>query len=79
MIDIDDTNPVKDIQKLDIAIPILTMSLWRDVKEIASLQPDIYLIKPLVLKYYLDQELQSFAFVSVFDDDQMIRESQVDL
>lgn len=79
LIDIDDTNPSKDMQKLDIAIPILTMSLWRDVKEIASLRPDDYLNKPLELKHYAEQELQSFAFVSVFDDDEVIRESQLDL
>ncbi len=79
LIDVDDTNATKDIQQLDIAIPILTMSLWRDVKEIASLQPDVYLIKPLVLKYYPDQELQSFVFVSVFDWDEMVKESHIDL
>jgi hypothetical protein len=67
LIDVDDTNATKDIQQLDIAIPILTMSLWRDVKEIASLEPDRYLTQSLKLKYYPDQELQSFVFVNVFD------------
>lgn len=78
LIDVDDTNPSKDIQKLDIAIPILTMSLRRDVKEIASLYPDHY-CNPVIMNTYPEQELASFSFVSVFDDDATIKESQVDL
>lgn len=78
LIDIDDTNPTKDIVQLDIAIPILTMSLRRDVKEIASLHPEQY-FKPVTIRIYPEQELQSFSFVSVFDGDEMVKESQVDL
>jgi hypothetical protein len=55
------------------------MGLWRDIKEIASLRPGDYLNQPLQLKHYDEQELQSFAFVSVFDADEIIRESQLDL
>ncbi len=78
LIDVDDMNPHKDISKLDIAIPIMTNSLWRDTKEIGSITPESYLTQKMQMKHYPESELHTFSFVSVFENDATVKESIVD-
>jgi len=78
LIDIDDTNPNKDLEKFDISIPIMSNNLRRDTKDIASIQPEDYLKIKLRLNIYPEHELHTFSFVSVFDDDTTIKETLVD-
>jgi hypothetical protein len=56
----------------------MTMSLRRDPREIPLISPASYLPNKLSFAIYPEQELHNFSFVSVFDRDITVKETEVD-
>ncbi len=68
IIEVDSDNANKDIDKLDIQIPILTSRIYREYKNLEEI--DVYAMKvdPLTLNEYTEEELKQIIFRDIDDN-----------
>lgn len=65
IIEIDNENKKKDIEKLDIEIPILSPRIYREYKQLEELEPASFGIKKLVYKQFTDEEKREIIFKDI--------------
>ncbi len=62
VIEIDKENTKKDIDKLDIEIPILSPRIYREYKNLSELNPAKFTFKKLKIKAFSEQEQKEIVF-----------------
>ncbi len=62
VIEIDKQNTKKDIEKLDIHIPILTPRIYREYKNLINLNLDKFEFKPVTYKQFSEEEQRKIVF-----------------
>jgi len=68
VIEIDHDNPKKDIQKLDIELPILTPRIQREYKDLASLNVADFQHGKLKVKVFSEKEQREIVFKHVVEE-----------
>ena len=68
VIEVDQENPKKDIDKLDIEIPILTPRIQREYKNISELDVSKFKHKRIRIKKFSEEEKREITFKAVVDD-----------
>jgi type III restriction enzyme len=68
VITIDDDDKTKDIEKLDIEIPVLTPRITREYKNFSQLDPSKFQFKPVELKQFSEQETKEIIFRDIVND-----------
>jgi len=68
VIEIDKENPQKDIEKLDIEIPILSPRIYREYKNLSELKPEQFEFQTVLYKEYSDEELREIVFKDIAED-----------
>jgi len=68
VIEIDNTNPKKDIKKLDIELPILTPRIQREYKNLSDLNPSSFKTSKIEIKQFNEQEQREIVFKHVVDN-----------
>lgn len=68
VIEVDHNNTKKDIQKLDIELPILTPRIQREYKDLASLDVAIFQHQRLPVKKFSEQEQREIVFKHVVEE-----------
>jgi len=69
VIEIDHANPKKDINKLDIELPILTPRIQREYKSLSDLNPSAFKATKLEIKQFNEQEQREIVFKHVVKDE----------
>ncbi len=67
IIEVENDNPQKDIEKLDIEIPILTPRIYREFKNLSELKPTEFGNKKIQLKEFSESEKREIVFREVID------------
>lgn len=62
VIEVDKENKKKDIDKLDIEIPVLTPRIYREYKNLSDLDINSFKNKPIKLKEFTDEEKKDIVF-----------------
>ena len=65
MIEVDQGNPHKDIDALDIAMPLLTPRLYREYNHLAALDASKVAFKPVIYQQFSDEEQRKIVFRDV--------------
>ena len=65
IVEIDADNDKKDLDKLDIPVPILSPRIHRDYKNLEDIQVDAMSIKPVTLKQFSQNELKEIVFTDI--------------
>jgi len=65
IVEIDDDNDKKDLDKLDIPIPVLTPRIHRDYKNLEDIQVDDMSVTPVPLKQFSENELKEIVFTDI--------------
>ena len=65
IVEIDSDNPKKDLDKLDIPIPMLSPRIHRDYKNLEDIQVDAMHITPVPLKQFSENELKEIVFTDI--------------
>ncbi len=65
IIEIDRKNVSKDLDKLDIVIPILAPKLYREYSNLEQLNPADFKIKPIPLIEYLEKDVREIVFIDM--------------
>jgi type III restriction enzyme len=68
VIEVDKENAKKDLEKLDIEIPILTPRIQREWKNLSELNPSTFDNKRFEIKEYSDKEKREIVFRDITDD-----------
>jgi type III restriction enzyme len=68
VITIDDEDKSKDIEKLDIEIPVLTPRITREYKNFSQLDPAKFQFKPVAIKQFSEQETKEIIFRDIVND-----------
>ena len=67
IVQVDTENPDKDLDALDIEVPILTPRLQREYKRISDLDPAKILDQPMILQEYSEADLRRIRFQYIED------------
>ncbi len=67
LVQVDTENPDKDLDALDIEVPILTPRFAREYKRISDLDPAKILQQPVMLQQYSDEDLRKIRFEYIVD------------
>jgi type III restriction enzyme len=67
IIEIDTTDPYKDLDALDIALPILTPRIQREYRNLEAVDVEAMRFAPLTLKNYPPDELKTIVFKDIDD------------
>lgn len=67
LVQVDSENPDKNLDALDIEVPILTPRLAREYKRIADLDPAAILSQPMMLHEYSEADLRKIRFEYIVD------------
>lgn len=70
VVEIDRENMKKDIEKLDIEIPVLTPRIYREYKNLSELDITSFTHKKLPLKEFTDQEKREIIFKDIASGEQ---------
>jgi type III restriction enzyme len=62
IVEVDNENMKKDVEKLDIKIPILTPRICREYKNLSNLNLDIFGHKKILIKEFNEQEKKEIVF-----------------
>src|SRR3989338_7075688 len=62
VVEVDRENPKKDIEKLDIEIPVLTPRIYREYKNLSGLNIATFTHKKLQIKQFTDEEKREIVF-----------------
>ncbi len=65
VVEVDSENVKKDLDKLDIEIPILTPSIYREYKNVSELDVSIADYKPVTYKQYSAEEQREIVFKDI--------------
>ena len=68
VIEVDKENPNKDIEKLDIEIPVMTPRIQREYKNLANLDVSKFGNKKVTVKKFSEQEKREIVFKDVVDE-----------
>jgi type III restriction enzyme len=67
VVEIDKENPKKDIEKLDIEIPVMTPRIQREYKNLAELDVSNFGNKKVEIKVFSEQEKREIVFKEIID------------
>ena len=70
VIGIDEDDKTKDIEKLDIEIPVLTPRIAREYKNLSELNLSDFEFKPVQLKQYSEEEKKEIIFRDIITDEE---------
>jgi type III restriction enzyme len=70
VIGIDEDDKTKDLEKLDIEIPVLTPRITREYKNLSELNLADFEFKPVKLKQYTDEEKKEIIFRDIITDEE---------
>ena len=65
IVEIDSDNEKKDLDKLDIPIPVLSPRIHRDYKNLEDIQVDAMNVAPVPLKQFSENELKEIVFTDI--------------
>jgi len=65
IVEIDNDNEKKDLDKLDIPVPVLSPRIHRDYKNMEDIQVDAMNINPITLKQFSGNELKEIVFTDI--------------
>lgn len=65
IVEIDADNDKKDLDKLDIPVPVLSPRIHRDYKNLEDIQVDAMTITPVTLKQFSEKELKEIVFTDI--------------
>ena len=65
IVEIDNDNDKKDLDKLDIPLPVLSPRIHREYKNLEDIQVDAMNIKPVALKQFSENELKEIVFTDI--------------
>jgi type III restriction enzyme len=65
IIEIDNENTKKDIDKLDIEIPVLSPRIYREYKRLEELDPSAFKTKKIEYKQFTDEEKREIVFKDI--------------
>lgn len=68
VIGIDEEDKTKDLEKLDIEIPVLTPRITREYKNLSELDLKKFEFKPVGVKQYSEGEIKEIIFRHIIDD-----------
>jgi len=71
VVEIDKEDKTKDIEKLDIEIPVLTPRIQREYKNLAELNVAKFNFKPVELKEFTEEEKRQIVFKALNDEDKV--------
>lgn len=69
VIEVDRENAKKDIEKLDINLPLLTPRIYREYKNLSNIDIDALKFKPVELKQFSEQERREIVFKDIDRED----------
>jgi type III restriction enzyme len=65
IIEIDNANPKKDVEKLDIQIPVLSNRIYREYKNISEIDVSKISTRKIEYKHYSDEEQREIVFKEI--------------
>jgi len=68
VVEVDKDNPKKDIEKLDIEIPVMSPRIQREYKNLADLDVSMFDNKKVPIKTFSEQEKREIVFKDVVDE-----------
>ncbi len=68
VVEVDKDNPKKDIEKLDIEIPVMSPRIQREYKNLANLDVSSFNNKKVKIKTFSEQEKREIVFKDVVDE-----------
>lgn len=71
VVEVDRENHKKDIDDLDIEIPVLTPRIHREYKNLSDLNLSKFAFKPVELKQFSDEEKRQIVFKDLNDEDKI--------
>ena len=71
VVEVDRENHKKDIDDLDIEIPVLTPRIQREYKNLSDLNLSKFVFKPVELKQFSDEEKRQIVFKDLNDEDKI--------
>lgn len=69
VIEVDKDNPNKDIQKLDIELPVMTPRIQREYKNLANLDVSSFGIQKVKVKNFSEEEKREIVFKDVVEEE----------
>lgn len=69
IIEVDNENTKKDVEKLDIEIPILTPRIYREYKNLEELQPEFFGNKRVAYRQFSEEEKREIVFKDITTGD----------
>ncbi|MDO8591667.1 MAG: DEAD/DEAH box helicase family protein [bacterium] len=73
VIGVDEDDKTKDIEKLDIEIPVLTPRITREYKNLSELDLIKFSFKPVKIKQYSESEIKEIIFRHIINDEESHR------
>lgn len=71
VVEIDKEDKSKDIEELDIEIPVLTPRIQREYKNLSGLDLQKFIFKPVELKEFSDEEKRQIVFKALTEEDKV--------
>ncbi len=71
VVEVDNENKTKDIENLDIEIPVLTPRIQREYKNLSELNLSKFTFKPVSIKQFTDEEKRQIVFKDLNDEDKI--------
>lgn len=68
VIEVDKDNPKKDIEKLDIEVPVMSARIQREYKNLADLNVSSFEVKKVKIKSFSEEEKREIVFKDVVDE-----------
>jgi type III restriction enzyme len=65
IVEVDDENTQKDIDALDIEIPVLTPRVYREYKNLADLEPSGFSFQPVAYQEFSEEEQREIVFKDI--------------
>lgn len=69
VVEVDHENTAKDIEKLDIDIPVMTPRIYREYKNLSDLDPASFETKKIAIKEYSEEEKREIIFKPIVHND----------
>ncbi len=79
VIEVDREDKTKDLEKLDIEIPILTPRIEREFKNLSGLDSKQYSFRPVSLRSFSEEETREIVFKKLVADDEIDHTTQMTL
>lgn len=79
VVEVDKDDKTKDIDKLDIEIPVLTPRIQREYKNLSELNISNFQFKPVDLKQFTDEEKRQIIFKALDEEDKVHHTQELSL